>query len=37
MKTRFNMIGLFVGDLARMVAFYRDVLGVDTDWDGQGP
>lgn len=31
------MIGIFVGDLQRMVTFYRDVLGVDTDWDGNGP
>jgi catechol 2,3-dioxygenase-like lactoylglutathione lyase family enzyme len=31
------MIGLFVGDLPRMVAFYRDVLGLETEWDGQGP
>lgn len=27
-------VGLFVGDMARMVAFYRDVLNFDTDWDG---
>jgi catechol 2,3-dioxygenase-like lactoylglutathione lyase family enzyme len=31
------MIGIFVSDLPRMVAFYRDVLGFATDWDGQGP
>jgi lactoylglutathione lyase len=31
------MIGLFVRDLAGMLAFYRDVLGVDIDWDGEGP
>ena len=28
--------GLFVQDLPTMVAFYRDVLGFATDWDG-GP
>lgn len=27
-------VGLFVGDMARMVAFYRDVLNFETDWDG---
>lgn len=37
MKLRFNMIGLFVKDLAAMVRFYSDVLGIDIDWDGQGP
>jgi catechol 2,3-dioxygenase-like lactoylglutathione lyase family enzyme len=37
MGTRFDMIGIFVNDLNGMVAFYRDVLGVEIDWDGQGP
>ncbi len=37
MGTRFDMIGVFVGDLQRMVAFYRGVLGVDIAWDGNGP
>lgn len=37
MATRFNMIGIFVGDLSAMVAFYRDVLGVAIEWDGAGP
>jgi catechol 2,3-dioxygenase-like lactoylglutathione lyase family enzyme len=37
MPLRFDMIGIFVTDLPRMVAFYRDVLGVATDWNGQGP
>lgn len=36
MGLRFDAIGLFVGDLGRMVAFYRDVMGMDVDWDGQG-
>jgi lactoylglutathione lyase len=35
--TRLDMIGIFVSDLHRMVAFYRDVLGFEIDWDGQGP
>ena len=37
MGTRFNMIGLFVEDLKIMVSFYKDVLGVDIQWDGEGP
>jgi lactoylglutathione lyase len=37
MGTRFNMIGLFVKDLKKMVAFYRDVMGVEIEWDGVGP
>ncbi|MDY0003196.1 MAG: VOC family protein [Polyangia bacterium] len=37
MGTKFNMIGLFVRDLPRMVGFYRDVLEVGTTWDGEGP
>jgi lactoylglutathione lyase len=37
MGTRIDMIGIFVGDIHKMVAFYRDVLGFEIDWDGQGP
>ncbi len=37
MGTRLDMIGIFVKDLHRMVAFYRDVLGFETDWNGEGP
>ncbi|HWQ10620.1 MAG TPA: VOC family protein [Holophaga sp.] len=37
MGTRFDMIGIFVNDLGRMVAFYRDALGVAIEWDGVGP
>jgi lactoylglutathione lyase len=37
MGTRLFFISIFVNDLHRMVAFYRDVLGFDTDWDGNGP
>ncbi|HEX7393601.1 MAG TPA: VOC family protein [Anaerolineaceae bacterium] len=33
----FDMIGLFVKNLPTMVAFYRDVLGLHIDWDGNGP
>jgi catechol 2,3-dioxygenase-like lactoylglutathione lyase family enzyme len=35
MAVRFDMVGLFVSDMPAMVAFYRDVLGLETDWDGQ--
>jgi lactoylglutathione lyase len=37
MGTRFDMIGIFVSDIRRMVAFYRDALGFEITWDGQGP
>jgi lactoylglutathione lyase len=37
MGTRLDMIGIYVNDLHQMVAFYRDVLGFEIDWDGQGP
>jgi len=37
MGTRFDMIGIFVKNLQQMVAFYRDVLGFEIDWDGSGP
>lgn len=35
--TRFNMIGLFVKNLTSMVSFYRDVLDMEINWDGEGP
>lgn len=37
MPIRFDMIGLFVNDLAGMVRFYRDVIGIAIDWNGEGP
>lgn len=37
MLLRFDMIGVFVSDMGRMVAFYRDVLGFSIDWDGASP
>lgn len=37
MGTKFDMIGIFVADIRRMVAFYRDVLGLEIDWNGEGP
>ena len=37
MSTQFDMIGIFVSDLPKMVAFYKDALGFEIDWDGNGP
>lgn len=37
MRPKFDMIGLFVGDLQTMVTFYRDVLGIACVWNGEGP
>lgn len=37
MGARLDMIGIFVNDLHQMVQFYRDVLGLEIDWNGQGP
>jgi catechol 2,3-dioxygenase-like lactoylglutathione lyase family enzyme len=37
MGIKFDMIGLFVNDLHGMVEFYRDVLGLETEWNGEGP
>lgn len=31
----FNTIGLFTIDNKRMVEFYRDVMGFETDWNGE--
>ncbi len=36
-QRRFQLLTLFVDDLPRMVAFYRDVLGIDTPWEGDEP
>ncbi len=37
MTIKFDMIGLFVKDLQTTVAFYRDVIGIETEWNGEGP
>lgn len=37
MQLKFNLIGLFVQDLPAMVRFYHDVIGIDIEWNGQGP
>jgi len=37
MGVRFDLIGLFVENVSRMVAFYKDAVGIEIEWDGQGP
>ena len=37
MGTKFDMIGLFVQDIRVMVNFYTKVIGLETDWNGEGP
>ncbi len=37
MKIKFDLIGIFVKDLHNMVNFYKDVIGIETNWDGNGP
>ena len=37
MKRRFDMVGLFVTDLSKMVDFYKDVIGIPIEWNGEGP
>ena len=36
MKIKFDMIGIFVSDLKKMVRFYNKVIGIDIEWDGKG-
>ena len=35
MKIKFDMIGLFVNDLPKMVNFYKNVIGLDITWDDE--
>lgn len=37
MKIKFDMIGIFVSDLSKMVNFYTNIVGLETDWDGNQP
>ena len=37
MANKFDMIGIFVNDIRKMVTFYRDVLEIEIDWNGNGP
>ncbi|MBY8981404.1 MAG: VOC family protein [Candidatus Lokiarchaeota archaeon] len=36
-KKKFDMIGLFVEDLTKMVNFYKNTIGLETDWNGTDP
>ena len=37
MKIKFDLVGLFVKDLKKMVRFYKEVIGIDIEWNGDGP
>jgi len=37
LSIRFDMVGIFVEDIEKMVTFYRDVLGLDTKWEKDEP
>jgi len=37
MAAKLKAVGLFVKDMATMVAFYRDVVGFPLKWDGVDP
>jgi lactoylglutathione lyase len=36
MTVKFDLIGIFVNDIHKMVSFYKNVLGLETDWCGKG-
>ena len=37
MTIKFDMIGIFVNDISKMVDFYKNGIGIDLDWDGNEP
>jgi lactoylglutathione lyase len=37
MKIKFDLIGIFVTDIVKMVDFYNKIIGVEIDWNGNGP
>ncbi len=37
MGTKFDMIGIFVDDIYKMVDFYKNAIGLEIDWSGEGP
>lgn len=37
MKIKLDMVALFVADLHKMVDFYHHVVGIDIEWDREGP
>lgn len=36
-KAKFNMIGIFVKDMRKMITFYRDILGFSIQWEVDSP
>jgi len=34
MSVKFDMIGIFVNDIHRMVDFYKNVIGLEIEWNG---
>lgn len=36
-RFNFNTVGLLTTDNAKIVSFYRDIFGFQTDWNGQEP
>lgn len=37
MKVKFDMMGIFVDNLQNMVRFYNEIIGIEIEWDGNGP
>lgn len=37
MKVKFDMIGLFVSDISKMVDFYKNIIGIDVTWNNKYP
>jgi catechol 2,3-dioxygenase-like lactoylglutathione lyase family enzyme len=37
MGTKFDMIGIFVDDIYKMVDFYKNAIGLEIDWNREGP
>jgi catechol 2,3-dioxygenase-like lactoylglutathione lyase family enzyme len=37
MSRKFGFVGLFVKDIAHMVAFYKDIMALEVCWDGASP
>lgn len=35
MRIRIDAVGLFVNNMETMVSFYRDVMGMETEWNGE--
>lgn len=37
MSIKFDMIGIYVEDIHKMVDFYKNAIGLEIDWNGEGP